>query len=137
LITEVTVLIRVSYVLVVMLMVACVQRPEPGNADYGEPDGAQDASQRAKFIYNVQSLQIGDTLEAVKAVLGSPTRRMLVSPKVSSSPQHEVLVYYLSAYTPGSSNVHDEFVSLSFDAKTLAGIVSTVPEIPSRPKNGD
>ena len=107
-------------------------RAEIDRMDYGEEQAARTPAERAALIDRLKMIRLGDTLDHVVETVGKPTRRMTVAPKERPTPEHKVLEYSFSAYTPRDPGRSGEAVSLWFDeADKLVKISSNVDGVQS------
>jgi hypothetical protein len=87
------------------------------------------------LIANVRKVQLGDTRQKVKELLGEPCSDDLVAPKETNTPIGRFVTYCATKQDKNLVNERlDKSVMFRFDTSDrLTKIISTVPGIPNRP----
>ena len=129
-----------SWAMVSSTGVGCSKQPvppkEPYTMSYDKrhyPFALSDAELRA-LVENARKIQIGDSRQEVKTLLGEPWEDMAYGPKEMNKIAGRFVKYIVTKATSDIVNNHDQVVTFYFDTSDrLTKISSNVPGIPSRP----
>jgi hypothetical protein len=97
------------------------------------PFAINDTQMRA-LVENTKNIEIGDTRNNVKTLLGDPSLDLAYGPKERNTVSGRFIAYQVTKSAADIANNHDQVVTLYFDAGDhLEKITSNVPGIASRP----
>ncbi len=97
------------------------------------PFAINDTQMRA-LVESTKNIEIGDTRNKVRTLLGDPSLDLACGPKERNTVSGRFIAYQVTKSAADIANNHDQVVTFYFDAGDhLEKITSNVPGIASRP----